>query len=101
MAPTVLDGDLLLVAYAVHPRPGSLVVARLPPDADGVPRPIALKRLTGRDPADPGRWWLERDNPREGVDSWLIGSVAEQDVLGRVLLRIWPRPGRPRAAVPG
>ncbi|MEI2777061.1 MAG: S24 family peptidase [Tetrasphaera sp.] len=100
MTPTLRDGDLLLIAYAARPRLGSLVLARLPPQPDGTPRPVAVKRLTGRDPADPARWWLERDNPREGVDSWLVGSVGADAVLGRVVTRIWPRPGRPRTALP-
>jgi nickel-type superoxide dismutase maturation protease len=86
MEPTLREGDLLLVRYGVAPRPGQLVVVRLPD------RPVAVKRVTRRT-AD--GWWVERDNPSEGVDSWLVGAVAEEDVLGRVLLRLWPwrRPG--------
>jgi hypothetical protein len=33
---------------------------------------------------------VERDNPAEGVDSWQVGAVAPDDVLGVVLLRLWP-----------
>jgi hypothetical protein len=44
--------------------------------------------------ADDG-WWVERDNPAEGVDSWQAGPVPPADVLGTVLLRLWPpRRGR-------
>ncbi|WP_268807154.1 S26 family signal peptidase [Nostocoides australiense] len=93
MAPTLRDGDLVLVRRR-PPRAGALAVVRLPPDADGMPRPLAIKRVTGRDPGDPQRWWVERDNPREGVDSWLVGSLATADILAVAVLRLWPRPGR-------
>lgn len=93
MSPTLADGDLLLARRVRRPRPGAVVVVRLPHDADGAPRPLGVKRLAGRDPDDPTRWWVERDNPREGTDSWLFGSLAPDDVLGEVVARIWPRPG--------
>jgi hypothetical protein len=38
----------------------------------------------------PEGWWVERDNPAEGVDSWLVGAVPDEDVLARVLGRVWP-----------
>ena len=82
MEPTLRHGDLLLVRYGAVPRLGSLVVVRLP-DRDVV----AVKRLTMR--VDDG-WWFERDNAAEGVDSWLVGAVRPEDLLGRVLLRLWP-----------
>ena len=94
MEPTLHQGDLLLIRYGAPPLLGSIVVARLPRDRDGVPRPVSVKRLTSRDPADPERWWVERDNPAAGADSWLFGSIADDDVLARVVWRIWPRPGR-------
>lgn len=100
MRPTLSDRDLLLVAYAASPRIGDLVLVRLPHDADGAPRPVAVKRLTGRDPDDAGRWWVERDNPAEGVDSWLVGGIPAADLLARVLWRLWPAPGRPRRRHP-
>ncbi len=100
MRPTLSERDLLLVAYAASPRIGDLVLVRLPPDADGASRPVAVKRLTGRDPDDAGRWWVERDNPAEGVDSWLVGGIPAADLLARVLCRLWPAPGRPRRRHP-
>ncbi len=81
MEPTLRDGDRLLVRYGVTPRPGQLVVVRLPD------RPVAVKRVSLRTPEG---WWVERDNPAEGVDSWLVGAIPDSDVLGRVLVRIWP-----------
>ncbi|MEO7070777.1 MAG: S26 family signal peptidase [Nostocoides sp.] len=88
MEPTLCSGDLLVVARGIRPRIGSLAVCRLPPDPAGAPRPLAVKRVTGRDPADPTRWWVERDNLREGVDSWLVGSLATADIRAVVLGRL-------------
>ena len=82
MAPTLHDGDLLLVRARREPDIGSLVVVRLP----GRPG-LSVKRLLGRDTAG---WWVERDNPREGVDSWVVGAVAPADMLAQVVARLWP-----------
>jgi phage repressor protein C with HTH and peptisase S24 domain len=81
MQPTLHDGDRLLVRYGAPPRIGGLAVVRLP---DGV---VAVKRVVHR---ESGGWWVERDNPAEGVDSWSVGAIAEADVLARVVRRIWP-----------
>lgn len=81
MQPTLYDGDRLLVLHGAVPRPGRLAVVRLP---DGV---VAVKRVVRR---EPDGWWVERDNPREGVDSWSVGVVADEDVVARVLVRVWP-----------
>ena len=85
MAPTLREGDRLLVRHGARPRPGRLVVVRLP---DGV---VAVKRATRR---EPGGWWVERDNPAEGVDSWSVGAIPDADVVARVLGRVWPHPRR-------
>ena len=95
MEPTLREGDLLLVARGIPPRVGALAVCRLPPDDAGAPRPLAVKRVTGPDPADPSRWWVERDNPREGVDSWLVGSLSASDIRAVVLVRLPRRPRLP------
>jgi signal peptidase I len=81
MRPTLHDGDRLLVRHGARPRPGGLVVVRLP---DGV---VAVKRATRR---EPGGWWVERDNPEEGVDSWRVGVIPDVDVLAVVRARLWP-----------
>jgi phage repressor protein C with HTH and peptisase S24 domain len=83
MLPTLRDGDRLLVLHGAPPRPGRLAVVRLP---DGV---VAVKRATRR---EPDGWWVERDNPAEGVDSWSVGAVPDQDVVALVLGRLWPGP---------
>jgi phage repressor protein C with HTH and peptisase S24 domain len=84
MEPTLVAGDLLVVAHGLRPRTGGLVVVRLP---DGT---VAVKRATrhGRD-----GWWVERDNPTMGVDSWSVGAIPESHVVARVLFRV-PRCGR-------
>lgn len=88
MEPTLRQGDLLLVLWGARAKIGSLAIVRLPHDTHGVPRPISVKRIAGVDPNDRSRWWIERDNPRAGVDSWLVGSLPDEAVLARVLLRI-------------
>ncbi|MEQ7006241.1 S24 family peptidase [Actinopolymorpha sp. B17G11] len=81
MLPTLRDGDRLLVAYARTPRPGSLVLVVLPGG-----RPLSVKRLVRREPD--GGWWVERDNPREGIDSWHVGAIPEGDLVAVVVARL-------------
>jgi hypothetical protein len=87
MEPTLHEGDRLLVLWGGRPQAGRLAVVRLPP-SEGGPRPLSVKRVTGPAPDEADAWWVERDNPAEGVDSWLVGGIAQSDVLGRVLLRL-------------
>jgi signal peptidase I len=87
MEPTMRDGDRLLIRYGAEPGLGQAVVVRLPG------RPLAVKRVTRR---EPDGWWVERDNPAEGVDSWLVGTIAPANVVATVVLRVWPRPSRLR-----
>lgn len=82
MQPTLWDGDRLLVRYGAPARVGRLAVVRLP---DGV---VAVKRVARREPD--GSWWVERDNPAEGVDSWSAGAIPDADVIARVVGRVWP-----------
>ena len=82
MEPTLVEGDVLVVAHGMRPRTGGLVVVRLPQ------RPLSVKRAAFH---RPDGWWVERDNPAEGTDSWLVGAVPDDDVVARVLLRL-PRP---------
>ncbi len=81
MQPTLYDGDVLLVRHGATPRVGELVVVRLP---DGV---VAVKRATTR---RDGGWWVERDNPSEGVDSWQVGAIPDHDVVAVVRARVRP-----------
>jgi hypothetical protein len=90
MEPTLHEGDRLLVVYGGRPRAGRLAIVRLPNDARGVPRPLAVKRLARRDPAGGDGWWVERDNPKEGLDSWAadVGAIPAAGIRARVLLRV-------------
>lgn len=89
MEPTLWAGQLLLVRYAVAPRPGALVVVQLPPEASGQPRPLSVKRLTHFEPD--GRAWVEADNQRAPgrVDSWAVGALDSTAVVAVVALRLW------------
>jgi phage repressor protein C with HTH and peptisase S24 domain len=100
MLHTLFDGDRLLVRHlaAASDRRrvsiGRLVVCR-PPD-----RPMSVKRLVG--PRD-GGWWVERDNPDEGADSWTFGALDDEAIIAVVICRLWPHPSalrrrRPRAS---
>ncbi len=90
MHPTLRDGDRLLVRGGAgasrSARVGRIAVVRLPGG-----RPLSVKRLVHREPVG---WWVERDNPAEGVDSWHVGAVPEADLLGVAVVRLWPRPTR-------
>lgn len=81
MEPTLYDGDRLLLVHGAAPRAGRLAVVRLP---DGV---VAVKRVVRRE-AD--GWWVERDNPTAGVDSWTVGALPDTAVVARVVCRLWP-----------
>jgi SOS-response transcriptional repressor LexA len=81
MRPTLYDGDRLLVRHGQRPRVGDLVVVRFP---DGI---IAIKRATFR---RDGGWWVERDNPNVGVDSWTVGAIPDADVIAVVRAKVWP-----------
>ena len=82
MEPTLRDGDLVLVRVDGRVEPGALVVVRLQGRSG-----LAVKRVVRRDAEG---WWVERDNPREGVDSWLVGAVPPGDVVACVSGRLWP-----------
>jgi hypothetical protein len=33
-------------------------------------------------------WWVERDNPREGLDSWAVGAIPADGIRARVIWRV-------------
>ncbi|HEX2771085.1 MAG TPA: S26 family signal peptidase [Micromonosporaceae bacterium] len=85
MAPTLRHGDALLVRRGGRRvRAGDVVVARFAARPDLV----VVKRAVR---AEGDGWWVRGDNDLATDDSRTYG-VAE--VLGRVVLRYWPRPGR-------
>jgi phage repressor protein C with HTH and peptisase S24 domain len=89
MAPTLTDGDRLLVVTGARlARAERLVVVVLPTAEGATGGVVAVKRLVHREPD--GGWWVERDNPREGVDSWQVGAVPADGLLGVVVARYRP-----------
>jgi phage repressor protein C with HTH and peptisase S24 domain len=87
MSPTLRDGDALLVRRGGRvTRPGDVVVARF----RSRPDLLVVKRAV-RAAAD--GWEVRGDNPLVTDDSRAYGVA---DVLGRVVARYWPRPGRIR-----
>ena len=91
MSPSVRSGDRLL-ARRVRPgsrlpgrvRAGDVVLARFP----ARPELLVLKRVRR---AVPGGHWVEGDNPFVTDDSRSFGPAV---VVGRIVGRLWPRPGR-------
>ena len=81
MEPTLRDGDHLLVRWGGKARPGRLVLVQWPGEEFAVKRAAFLDHVG---------WWVERDNPYEGTDSWSAGPLTAEQVLGVVLLRVWP-----------
>jgi nickel-type superoxide dismutase maturation protease len=94
MSPTVRHGDRLLVRRVRDRgavRPGDVVLARFP----ARPELLVVKRV--RRAVDGGHW-VEGDNPLVADDSRAFGVAV---VVGRVVARLAPRPGRlPRAPQP-
>jgi len=88
MQPTLADGDRLLCRDVSGRRPvraGDVVVARRPDR----PALLLVKRAVRREGEG---WWLEGDNPAASDDSRVFGPVPDSLVLGRAVLRLWPRP---------
>jgi nickel-type superoxide dismutase maturation protease len=87
MSPTVRHGDRLLVRRvrsSTAVRPGDVVLARFPSRPDL----LVVKRVR-RTVA--GGHWVEGDNPLVTDDSRAFGPAV---VVGRVVARLRPRPGR-------
>ena len=84
MVPALRSGDALLVRRGGRVRSGDVVVARF----RARPELLVVKRAVR--PED-GGWWIEGDNPLIEDDSRRYGVA---DVIGRVLFRYFPHPGR-------
>ncbi|RBY87256.1 S26 family signal peptidase [Blastococcus sp. TBT05-19] len=87
MSPTVRDGDRLLarrVGPGARVGPGDVVVARFP----ARPELLVVKRVVR---VVDGGHWIEGDSPFLTDDSRSFGAAV---VVGRVVARVWPRPGR-------
>lgn len=88
MRPTLEPGDWLLVdpdGYRQRPpRPGELIVAPDPREADR----LLLKRVAGLDAG--GRLLLSGDAGDASTDSRTFGAIDAAAVLGRAWFRVWP-----------
>ena len=84
MAPVLRSGDALLVRRGARVRAGDLVVARF----RARPELLVVKRAVR---AQDGGWWIQGDNTLVEDDSRRYGVA---DVIGRVLIRYYPRLGR-------
>ena len=86
MEPVLREGDMLLVRYGARVRPADVVVVELPGG-----RPVSVKRAVS---VSVDGWWVEGDSPAASTDSRELGRLPETAVIGRVVLRYWPRPRR-------
>jgi len=87
MAPALSPGEHLLVRWGAKVAVGDVVVA-VRPDR---PSLLVVKRAVR---AEAGRWWLEGDNAEASDDSRVFGLVRSDEVVGRVVARIYPLPVR-------
>lgn len=87
MVPALRHGDWLIALRTRRIRPGQIVLATHPRR----PGLLLVKRAGER--AGNG-WWLASDfADAPGVaDSRHFGPVSPEQVVGRVLVRYWPRP---------
>ncbi|MFI5494684.1 S26 family signal peptidase [Actinoplanes sp. NPDC051859] len=86
MAPTLRSGDALVVRRTRHVREGDIVVAIF----RSRPGLLVVKRAVRQENQG---WFVRGDNEFVTDDSRAYGVA---DVIGRVLFRYWPRPGRLR-----
>jgi SOS-response transcriptional repressor LexA len=84
MAPTLADGDIVLLRPRVRARPGDVVLVRWP----ARPEQLSIKRAVRR---EEGGWFVLGDNGFGSTDSRQLGLA---EVLGVVRWRVWPLPGR-------
>src|SRR3954451_17936934 len=93
MVPALHHGDQGLVGWPRRPAPraGSVVLVDMPGE-----RGLGIKRLVAVEPS--GGLRLAGDNPTGSTDSRQFGPVPLSALRGRVVLRLWPRPGRISAA---
>ena len=83
MAPTLSDGDLVLVRFGRAPRPGAVVLVRW----ESRPSQLSVKRALR--PVGADGWLVRGDNGLGSTDSRTLGPAV---VLGVALARLWPRP---------
>ena len=84
MAPTLGDGDTVLIDPRVPPDTGAVIVARHPYRTD-----VTVVKRVGAITAD-GKLRLAGDNPAESTDSAHYGALPPERVLG-VVVALLPR----------
>lgn len=84
MAPALRDGDIVLIRRSADATVGAVVLVRWA----SRPQQLSVKRVVRRDGAG---WFVAGDNPAGSTDSRQLGPA---EVLGVVVARLWPRPGR-------
>jgi phage repressor protein C with HTH and peptisase S24 domain len=84
MVPALRAGDALIVRRGGRVRTGDVVVARFRSRPDLLVVKRAVREVDGG-------WWVQGDNPLVRDDSRAYGVA---DVIGRVLIRYYPRLGR-------
>lgn len=90
MAPVLQPGAWVAARSGGRIRPGHVVLARDPRDRSR----ILVKRVLARTRAG---FELRGDNAAASTDSRDFGPVPPGAVLGRVVVRYWPRPALVRA----
>jgi nickel-type superoxide dismutase maturation protease len=91
MAPTLVDGDVVVVRRSATTVAGAVVLVRWL----SRPEQLSVKRAVRR--VD-GGWFVLGDNEFGSTDSRELGPA---EVLGVVRWRLWPRPRRLPPRVPG
>ena len=82
MAPTLNDGDTVLIMPRANATPGDIVLAKHPYKQSVK----ILKRIAEVDAGS--RYKLVGDNLDASTDSRVFGTVSEDDLLGKVVCRL-------------
>ncbi|MGH3623485.1 MAG: S26 family signal peptidase [Sciscionella sp.] len=88
MAPTLADGDVVLLRRGQNVTVGDVVLVRW----TARPWQLSVKRALW---VDGDGWFVVGDNSFGSTDSRELGPA---EVLGVIRWRLWPRPGRLRDA---
>ena len=81
MLPVLKSGDTVLINPRAKAEPGDIVAAHHP----YIGKTKLIKRIDSID--SQGRFILVGDNPSESTDSRSFGSLAKDDILGKVVCR--------------